>query len=207
MNEVNAEWLEKLEYILEQRHLKPVDLQRGAGIPSASLTRIFKYGSKATFLNNLDKLAVFFGVRPRELLGEPLQVPVVGEVTATKGFDYSKVDKIFPRFTVPCLAGLMLKDVARMYALQVAGHSMEPVFPSGCILYAMKESHGKIESGDRVIYVDDQGIGYMKLVKFAEEYLILDCINFQCDPVVKPKTVIKMLDEVMGCFSLEKIGT
>jgi len=110
---------------LRQRHLKPIDLQRGAGIPAASQPRIFKYGSRATFLNNLDKLAVFFGVRSRELLGEPLQVSVVGEVTATKGFDYSKVDKIFPCFTVPCLAGLMLKDVERMNGLQVADHSME----------------------------------------------------------------------------------
>lgn len=207
MNEKKTEWLEKLEYILRQRHLKPIDLQRGAGIPAASLTRIFKYGRRATFLNNLDKLAVFFGVRPRELLGEPLQVPVVGEVTATKGFDYSKVDKIFPRFTVPCLAGLMLKDVERMYGLQVADHSMEPVFPKRSIIYAMKESHGKIESGNQVIYVDDQSIGYVKLVKFTDEYLVLDCINFQCDPLVKPKTGIKMLDTVMGCFNLEKIGT
>ena len=71
MNEKKAEWLEKLEYILRQRHLKPIDLQRGAGIPAASLTRIFKYGSRATFLNNLDKLAVFFGFRPRKNCSGP----------------------------------------------------------------------------------------------------------------------------------------
>lgn len=206
MNEKKPEWLKKLGYLLDQRHVKPIDLQRGAGIPSASLTRIFKYGNRSTFLNNIDKLAEYFGVRPRELLGEPLQVPVVGEVTATKGFDYSKVDKIFRCPTVPCLAGLMLKDVERMYALQVVGQSMEPVFPAESTIYGMKESHTKIESGDWVIYVDDQGIGYVRLVKFTDIYMILDCVNFQCDPVIKPKAGVKMLDAVVGYFSLEKIG-
>lgn len=197
-------WLEKIKELMQQKGVIQADMARGMGIPAANVHRILQ-GNRITFLNNLEKLGNFFNVTLQELMQLCGKIPVVAEISEKDGFDYSRIESSTPLSWVPPLCGLKSRTIQRIYSLRVVGNSLEPVYRDGAIIYVKRECYEKIKDADSVIYVDDENRGYLKRVRFSNSFVILENLKSPpCQPMVKSQKSVKLLDLVIGSFSLER---
>lgn len=86
-------FLEKLDRLLEQRHLNRRSLSQKAGIPYTTIDNWYKRGYEGLKLSTVGKLADFFGTTTDYFLREELTDP---EYSKTQGFqvDFEEMGKL-----------------------------------------------------------------------------------------------------------------
>jgi|GEM_PF-4338417 len=147
----------------------------------------------------LQKFCSIYQVNVLELLMGRSELPVVAEI-GPEGFPYSNVTDGVPpgedygMAPIPPISEYLLD---RLYVLRVRGMFFFPVLREGNIVYVAKESGSDVKEGDLVIYIDDDNMGRLRMVKLTPTHVILRDIHPGGEDSVRPPSHIRLLDKVI----------
>jgi SOS-response transcriptional repressor LexA/transcriptional regulator with XRE-family HTH domain len=128
-------------------------------------------------------------------------VPVVGQVSAGKGFEYTDggftLGEGFDQVEIPPGVDPVLAQT--LYCVKVRGDSLREYFGDGALLFIKPESWEEIRDGDLVIFKDRKGgRAFVKKVEFAGDNLILKSMNPLYKNIVLGRTDLMFLERVMA---------
>ncbi len=128
-------------------------------------------------------------------------VPVVGHVSAGRGFEYTNGGfTVGERFDqVEISPGVDPGLAQTLYCVKVRGDSLREFFGDGALLFVKPESWEEIRDGDLVIFKDQKGgRAFVKKVEFAGDNLILKSMNPLYKNIVLNKTDLMLLERVVA---------
>jgi len=128
-------------------------------------------------------------------------VPVVGQVSAGRGFEYTDGDftlgEGLDQVEIPPGVDPFLAQT--LYCVKVRGDSLREFFGDGALLFIKPESWEEIRDGDLVIFKDRKGgRGFVKKVEFAGDNLILKSMNPLYKNTVLSRTDLVFLERVIA---------
>ncbi len=134
--------------------------------------------------------------------GKQLQaIPVVGRVSATKGFKFSKmlapVEAPKDRTSVP--AGIDVDTASLLYCVKVQGDSLREYFGDGASIFIKANSWQDIVDGDLVIYRDKKvDEAFVMKLDICDEILVLKPLNSSFKNVVLDRSKLNLLERVVS---------
>ena len=128
-------------------------------------------------------------------------VPVVGHVSAGRGFDYADgglgLGEDFDQVEIPPGVDPVLAQT--LYCVRIRGDSLREFFGDGALLFIKPESWDEIRDGDLVIFKDRKGgSAFVKKVEFVGENMILKSMNPLYKNIVLSKTDMMLLERVIA---------
>lgn len=140
----------------------------------------------------LDKVADIFAINRNEIF--ILEgIPVVAELGA-EGFDYSIIDTAPPIAVAPPIPSYSQRE---LYAIRIKGNDFLPLLRDGITLYCKKNSYPEVKDGDLVVFLGQEGIGWLRQVNILEQHILLKSLNPTSKDFVIPLTARRMLDKVV----------
>ncbi|HTY21670.1 MAG TPA: XRE family transcriptional regulator [Desulfomonilaceae bacterium] len=131
----------------------------------------------------------------------PRTVPVVGHVSAGKGFEYTDggfaAGEGFDQVEIPPGVDPALGQA--LYCVKVRGDSLREFFGDGALLFIKPESWEEVKDGDLVIFKDRKGgRAFVKKVEFAGDSLILKSMNPLYKNIVLNQSDLMLLERVIA---------
>ena len=111
-----------------------------------------------------------------------------------EGFDYNIIDTTPPIAIAPPIPSC---DQKELYAMRIKGNDFLPFLRDGITLYCRKNSYPEIKDGDLVVFLGQEGIGWLRQVRFLEQNILLRSLNPTSQDFVIPSTAKRMLDKVV----------
>jgi len=157
-------------------------------------------GKRGWSLGYLDKVVRVLGVSLQDLMGQPIFVPIVVQISALEDFPYPEIIKAdeFDEFDKVELKGegkgVML---TKLYAIELKDESMMPAFKAGTKFIVEKLSHDYIRDQDLVVCPDDSGRAKICRVLIGEEKIVLKSINSSVPDKTLPRNRLRACDKVV----------
>lgn len=184
---------QRVREIVDAGNLNQEELAKKLGLSQPHISRLLQ-GKTPWRKRYLKHIAELYNTTLNALLLDTEEVPIVSQITDDQGFPYTATEdrtvwlgKTYAPPGEPDLAGL--------YCIQVQGEFFKPFFGPGSVIYVRRDSKNIQEDG-LVIYVDEDGRGLLRQVKFANDTIILKSLSPSGQYIIRPKTHLRLLDKV-----------
>jgi repressor LexA len=197
---ISVKFTEKLDMLMKERGLSRMSLSKESGIPYMTIVNFYEKGTDNIKLSTLRKLADFFGVsidyladdeyddRMTPLLGEMVNVPIVGQISCGNGsiaFDDIEDFEPIPKEWV---------KGGEYFFLRAKGDSM-----TGARIYdgdlVLIRKQPDVENGDiAAILIGEEA--YLKRVYKHDGMLILHSENPNYQPIFAPPAEVRIVGKL-----------
>jgi transcriptional regulator with XRE-family HTH domain len=183
----------RVREVVEAGNLNQAELAQELGLSQPHVSRLLQ-GRTPWRKKYLQRLANLYNTTLNALLLDAEEVPIVAPIADDQGFPYTATDDQTAWLGM-ALAPPGEASLAGLYCLQIQGEFFKPFLSPGSLIYARRDSQNIQEDG-LVIYVDEDGRGLLRQVKFANDTIILKSLSPSGQYIIRPKTHLRLLDKV-----------
>jgi transcriptional regulator with XRE-family HTH domain len=183
----------RVRQVVEGGNLNQAELAKALDLSQPHISRLLQ-GKTPWRKKYLQRLANLYNTTLNALLLDAEEVPLVAPIIDDQGFPYTATDDQAAWIGM-ALAPPGEPSLGGLYCLQVQGDFFKPFLGPGSLIYARRDSQNIQEDG-LVIYVDEEGRGLLRQVKFANDTIILKSLSPSGQYIIRPKTHLRLLDKV-----------
>jgi transcriptional regulator with XRE-family HTH domain len=184
---------QRVRQVFEAGNLNQEELARELGLSQPHVSRLLQ-GKTPWRKKYLKRIASLYHTTLNALLLEAEEVPIVSRLADDQGFPYSATENPAAWLGKAYAPPGELK-VTGLYCIQIQGEFFKPLFGPGSLVYARRDSKN-LQEDNLVIYVDEEGRGLLRQVKFANDTIILKSLSPSGQYIIRPKTHLRLLDKV-----------
>ncbi|MFZ5449726.1 MAG: helix-turn-helix domain-containing protein [Thermodesulfobacteriota bacterium] len=183
----------RVREVFEAGNLTQEELAKELAISQPHVSRLLQ-GKTPWRKKYLKRVAALYKTTLNALILEAEEIPIVSRIADDQGFPYTATENqkawIGKAFAPP--GELNLEG---LYCVQIHGDFFKPFFGPGSLIYARRDSKD-IQEDSLVIYVDEEGRGLLRQVKFANDTIILKSLSPSGQYTIRPKTHLRLIDKV-----------
>jgi transcriptional regulator with XRE-family HTH domain len=183
----------RVREIVEAGNLNQAELAKELGLSQPHISRLLQ-GKTPWRKKHLQRVAILYHTTLNALLLDTAEVPIVSQIADDQGFPYTATDDQNSWLGM-ALAPPGESILAGLYCISIQGEFFKPFLSPGSLIYARRDSRNIQEDG-LVIYVDEEGRGLLRQVKFANDTIILKSLSPSGQYIIRPKTHLRLLDKV-----------
>ena len=183
----------RLRQIFEQGNFTQEELARELKVTQPHVSRLLA-GKIAWRKKYLHRFARLYNLNPHALFLDEQYVPIVGCLEDDTGFDYTGLNQD-QGWLGEAPAPPAEYNLEGLYCLQIQGDFFAPLLSPGSLIY-VRQNPSTIEENMLVIYVDVNGRGLLRQLKFDNDTIMLKSLSASGQTITRPKMHLRILDKV-----------
>jgi len=184
---------ERLRQIFDEGNFTQEELAKELDVTQPHVSRLLA-GKTAWRKKYLHRFARLYNLNLNALVLDEQYVPIVGHLENDRGFEYADINKD-KGWIGEAPAPPAEYNLEGLYCLQIKGGFFAPLLSPGSLIYA-RQNPSMIQENMLVIYVDENGRGLLKQLKFNNDTIILKSLSTSGNTITRPRIHLRILDKV-----------